>query len=128
MIYLLIKLLHLTVIAAATVLFIVRFYWQQRHHPAIAHPMLVTVSHSLNGLVILSGALLCLVLNISPLNNATPWLTEKLAGTLVLAFLAAMTLRWAKNSLIRWCSFFGVLGWIFFIAKLAFLKQGNLFG
>ena len=76
----------------------------------------------------LSGILLCVVLGLNPLNNGIPWLSEKLTGILVLVFLAAMALRLAKSNLVRWCSFLGALGWIYFIAKLAVLKQASLFG
>ncbi|HHQ4774112.1 TPA: SirB2 family protein [Aeromonas veronii] len=126
--YLLLKHLHLTLIGGAVLMFMLRFYWVQAGSArAFSAPVLKT-SVLLNGLVVLSGILLCVVLGLNPLNNGIPWLSEKLTGILVLVFLAAMALRLAKSNLVRWCSFLGALGWIYFIAKLAVLKQASLFG
>ena len=78
--------------------------------------------------MVLSGVLLCMVLGLNPLNNAIPWLAEKLTSILVVAFLAMMALRLARSNGIRWFAFLGALGWIFFITKLAVQKQASLFG
>ncbi|MFB2829713.1 SirB2 family protein [Aeromonas jandaei] len=126
--YLVLKHLHLTLIGGAVLIFMLRFYWVQAGSGrAFSAPVLKT-SGLLNGLVVLSGVLLCVVLGLNPLNNGIPWLSEKLTGILILVFLAAMALRLAKSNLVRWCSFLGALGWIYFIAKLAVLKQASLFG
>ncbi|RQM63351.1 SirB2 family protein [Aeromonas enteropelogenes] len=126
--YFVLKHLHLTLIAGAVLLFMVRFYWVQGGSDRAYSAPVLKVSGLLNGLVVLSGVLLCMVLDLNPFNNGTPWLSEKLMGILVLVFLAAMALRLAKSNLVRWCSFLGALGWLYFIAKLALLKQASLFG
>ncbi|MNE84484.1 hypothetical protein D3C80_1813970 [compost metagenome] len=69
-----------------------------------------------------------MVLDLNPFNNATPWLSEKLTAILVVAFLGLMALRLARSNAIRWFAFLGVLGWVYFIAKLAVQKQASLFG
>ncbi|MGL5031105.1 MAG: SirB2 family protein [Aeromonas sp.] len=125
--YSVLKHLHLALIVGATALFIVRFYWVQKATGLAYSAPVMKVSGWLNGLVVLSGVLLCMVLDLNPFNNGTPWLSEKLMSILVLVFLAAMALRLAKSNLVRWCSFFGALGWIYFIAKLAVLKQTSVF-
>ncbi len=105
------KHLHLTLIAGAVLMFMLRFYWVQTATGRAYSAPVMKVSGWLNGLVVLSGVLLCMVLDLNPLNNGTPWLSEKLMAILV-----------------RWCSFLGALGWIYFIAKLAVLKQTSVFG
>ncbi|WP_368210760.1 SirB2 family protein [Aeromonas sp. R4-2] len=122
------KHLHLALIAGAVLMFMLRFYWVQTATGRAYSAPVMKVSGWLNGLVVLSGVLLCMVLDLNPLNNVTPWLSEKLMAILVLVFLAAMALRLAKSNLVRWCSFLGALGWIYFIAKLAVLKQTSVFG
>ncbi|WP_279486693.1 SirB2 family protein [Aeromonas veronii] len=126
--YFAIKHLHLLLIGLAVLMFMLRFYWLQTGSSRAASARTLRLSGWLNGLVVLSGVLLCMALDLNPLNNGTPWLSEKLMAILVLVFLAAMALRLAKSNLVRWCSFLGALGWIYFIAKLAVLKQTSVFG
>ncbi|WP_421188004.1 SirB2 family protein [Aeromonas sanarellii] len=125
--YVVLKHLHLALIAGAVLMLILRFYWLQTGS-ALAGARILRVSGWLNGLVVLSGVLLCMVLDLNPLNNAIPWLSEKLTAVLVVMFLALMALRLARSNGIRWFAFLGALGWIFFIAKLAVQKQASLFG
>ncbi|HAT2489822.1 TPA: SirB2 family protein [Aeromonas hydrophila] len=126
--YFAIKHLHLLLIGLAVLMFMLRFYWRQTGSSRAASARTLSLSGWLNGLVVLSGVLLCMVLDLNPLNNATPWLSEKLTAILVVAFLAMMALRLARSNGIRWFAFLGALGWVFFIAKLAVYKQASLFG
>lgn len=126
--YFAIKHLHLLLIGLAVLMFMLRFYWLQTGSSRAASARTLKMSSWLNGLVVLSGVLLCMVLDLNPLNNATPWLSEKLTAILVVAFLAMMALRLARSNGIRWFAFLGALGWVFFIAKLAVYKQASLFG
>ncbi|MEV3839085.1 SirB2 family protein [Aeromonas dhakensis] len=126
--YFAIKHLHLLLIGLAVLMFMLRFYWLQTGSNRAASARTLRLSGWLNGLVVLSGVLLCMVLDLNPLNNATPWLSEKLTAILVVAFLAMMALRLARSNGIRWFAFLGALGWLFFIAKLAVYKQASLFG
>ncbi|MGL5213739.1 MAG: SirB2 family protein [Aeromonas hydrophila] len=126
--YFAIKHLHLLLIGLAVLMFMLRFYWLQTGSTRAASARTLRLSGWLNGLVALSGVLLCMVLDLNPLNNATPWLSEKLTAILVVAFLAMMALRLARSNGIRWFAFLGALGWVFFIAKLAVYKQASLFG
>lgn len=126
--YFAIKHLHLLLIGLAVLMFMLRFYWLQTGSSRAASARTLKMSGWLNGLVVLSGVLLCMVLELNPLNNATPWLSEKLTAILVVAFLAMMALRLARSNGIRWFAFLGALGWLFFIAKLAVYKQASLFG
>ncbi|WP_323964298.1 SirB2 family protein [Aeromonas hydrophila] len=126
--YFAIKHLHLLLIGLAVLMFMLRFYWLQTGSSRAASARILRLSGWLNGLVVLSGVLLCMVLDLNPLNNAPPWLSEKLTAILVVAFLAMMALRLARSNGIRWFAFLGALGWVFFIAKLAVYKQASLFG
>ncbi|MBL0563053.1 SirB2 family protein [Aeromonas hydrophila] len=126
--YFAIKHLHLLLIGLAVLMFMLRFYWLQTGSSRADSARTLRLSGWLNGLVVLSGVLLCMVLDLNPLNNATPWLSEKLTAILVVAFLAMMALRLARSNGIRWFAFLGALGWVFFIAKLAVYKQASLFG
>ncbi|WP_323882579.1 SirB2 family protein [Aeromonas hydrophila] len=126
--YFAIKHLHLLLIGLAVLMFMLRFYWLQTGSSRAASARTLRLSGWLNGLVVLSGVLLCMMLDLNPLNNATPWLSEKLTAILVVAFLAMMALRLARSNGIRWFAFLGALGWVFFIAKLAVYKQASLFG
>ncbi|HDU8490750.1 TPA: SirB2 family protein [Aeromonas hydrophila] len=126
--YFAIKHLHLLLIGLAVLMFMLRFYWLQTGSSRAASARTLRLSGWLNGLVVLSGVLLCMVLDLNPFNNATPWLSEKLTAILVVAFLAMMALRLARSNGIRWFAFLGALGWVFFIAKLAVYKQASLFG
>ena len=126
--YVVLKHLHLTLIVGAVLMFMLRFYWAQTGSIHARNGRVLQASGWLNGLVVLSGVLLCMVLDLNPLNNGTPWLSEKLTAILVVAFLAMMALRLARNNGIRWFAFLGAIGWVFFIAKLAVYKQASLFG
>jgi hypothetical protein len=100
-------------IAGAVLMFILRFYWLQTGSTARARTL--RLSGWLNGLVVLSGVLLCMVLDLNPLNNAIPW--RKLTAILVVVSGhdgCAWPAVTASAGLPSWG-----LGWIFFIAKLA---------
>ncbi len=99
--YVVLKHLHLTLIAGAVLMFILRFYWLQTGSALAGGARTLKISGWLNGLVVLSGVLLCMVLGLNPLNNAIPWLAEKLTSILVVAFLAMMALRLARSNGIR---------------------------
>lgn len=126
--YVVLKHLHLTLIVGAVLMFMLRFYWAQTGSIHARNGRVLQAGGWLNGLVVLSGVLLCMVLDLNPLNNGIPWLSEKLSAVLAVAFLGMMALRLARSNSIRWFAFLGALGWIFFIAKLAVQKQANLFG
>ncbi|MGL4249807.1 MAG: SirB2 family protein [Aeromonas sp.] len=126
--YLVLKHLHLTLIGGAVLLFMFRFYRVQSGSGRAYSAPVLKVSGLLNGLVVISGVLLCMLLDLNPFNNDVPWLSEKLTAMLVLVFLAVMALRLANNNLIRWCSFFGALGWVYYIARLALFKQASILG
>ncbi|MCE9945119.1 SirB2 family protein [Aeromonas rivipollensis] len=126
--YVVLKHLHLTLIVGAVLMFMLRFYWAQTGSIHARNGRVLQACGWLNGLVVLSGVLLCMVLDLNPLNNGIPWLSEKLSAVLAVAFLGMMALRLARSNSIRWFAFLGALGWIFFIAKLAVQKQANLFG
>ena len=126
--YVVLKHLHLTLIVGAVLMFMLRVYWAQTGAIHARNGRVRQASGLLNGLVVLSGVLLGMVLDLNPLNNGIPWLSEKLSAVLAVAFLGMMALRLARSTSIRWFAFLGALGWIFFIAKLAVQKQANLFG
>ncbi|EOD53313.1 SirB2 family protein [Aeromonas molluscorum] len=126
--YFALKHLHLLLIAAAVLMFILRFYRQQTGSSRARDPRTLQLSGWCNGLVVLTGVALCMVLDLNPFNNVVPWLSEKLVSILVVAFLGLMALRLARGNLIRWFAFLGTLGWVYFVAKLAILKHSTLFG
>ncbi len=70
--YFAIKHLHLLLIGLAVLMFMLRFYWLQTGSSRAASARTLRLSGWLNGLVVLSGVLLCMVLDLNPLNNATP--------------------------------------------------------
>ena len=116
--YVVLKHLHLTLIAGAVLMFILRFYWLQTGSALAGrpHPQDQRLAQRPGGALPVRCSAWCWV---STLNNAIPWLAEKLTSILVVAFLAMMALRLARSNGIRWFAFLGALGWIFFIAKLA---------
>ena len=64
------KHLHLTLIAGAVLMFILRFYWLQTGSAVPGGARTLKISGWLNGLVVLSGVLLCMVLGLNP--STTP--------------------------------------------------------
>ncbi|MEW7866289.1 SirB2 family protein [Aeromonas diversa] len=126
--YPILKHLHLLLIALAVLAFILRFALLQRAANPVRQAQLVRASGLFNGLVVLSGLALCLLLGINPINNAVPWLSEKLVCILIAAFLGWMSLSRFGSRTTRWFAFLGSLGWVYFAAKLAVLKLPTLFG
>ena len=121
--YVVLKHLHLTQIAGAVLMFILRFYWLQTGS-ALAegpHPQDQRLAQRPGGALRCCSAW-CWV---STPQQRHPRLAEKLTSILVVAFLAMMALRLARSNGIRWFAFLGALGWIFFIAKLAGAKAGQ---
>ncbi|ALP39976.1 SirB2 family protein [Aeromonas schubertii] len=126
--YPILKHLHLLLVALAVVAFMVRFALLQRAAAPARQARLMRVGGVLNGLVVLSGLALCLLLGLNPINNAVPWLSEKLVCILIAAFLGWMSLSRFGSRSTRWFAFLGALGWVYFAAKLAVIKLPSQFG
>lgn len=121
------KHLHLTLIAGAVLMFMLRFYWVQTATGRAYSAPVMKVSGWLNGLVVLSGVLLCMVLDLNPLNNGTPWLSEEAdghSGAGISGGDGAAVGQKQSGSLVLLSG----RSLDYFIAKLAVLKQTSVFG
>jgi uncharacterized membrane protein SirB2 len=124
--YPVIKHLHLTLVAASVLFFIVRFVLHLRESPVMEKKLIKIAPHVIDTFLILSGLTLCVIIKQYPFED--PWLTEKLGAVLAYILLATIALKANRNKLFKTFAALGAIAWVVYAAKLAVFKQAMLLG
>ncbi|MFT5235170.1 MAG: putative membrane protein SirB2 [Shewanella sp.] len=124
--YPVIKHLHLTLVAASVLFFIVRFVLHLRESPVMEKKLIKIAPHVIDTFLILSGLTLCFIINQYPF--VEPWLTEKLGAVAAYIVLATIALKANRNKLFKIFAALGAIAWVVYAAKLAVFKQAMLLG
>jgi len=122
--YPVIKHLHLTLVAASVLFFLVRFVLHLRQSPIMDKKLVKIAPHVIDTFLLLSGLLLCVLIKQYPFVD--PWLTEKIGAVVAYIFLAAISLKAQKSTLFKVFAALGAIGWVVYAAKLAIFKQAIL--
>ncbi|GGI72419.1 SirB2 family protein [Shewanella gelidii] len=121
-----VKHLHLTLVAISVLFFIVRFVLHMRQAAVMERKVMKIAPHVIDTFMLLSGLTLCFLILQYPFVDA--WLTEKIIGVAAYILLGVMAMHPNKNKLYKVFAFFGAMGWIVYIAKIAVFKTAVLIG
>lgn len=126
--YLMVKHFHITVVGISVCLLTLRYILMMMDSPWRDNKVLKILPHINDTLLLFSGVALIAITRFVPFTPAAPWLTEKLAGVVVYIALGFFALKLGRNKLLRSFAFFGALGWLYLIVKLANTKATMFFG
>lgn len=116
-----VKHLHLTLIAASVLLFVVRFVLKLRESALLEKKLLKIGPHIIDTFLLLSGLSLCFLIKQYPFVD--PWLTEKILAVVAYILLAFMAMKSNRNKIFRFFAFLGAIAWVVYAAKMAVIKQ-----
>ena len=77
--------------------------------------------HVVDTLLLTIGVVMAVKLQLNPAEHL--WLAEKLMGMVAYIFTAYYTLKLARNNVMRVFGFFGALGWLMLVVRLAMTKE-----
>ncbi|MCC2616016.1 SirB2 family protein [Aestuariibacter halophilus] len=124
--YMMVKHLHLTLVATSALFFIFRFFLTLQNNGLLQKKWMRVLPHVIDTLLLISAVVLCVLIAQYPLVNG--WLTEKVVGLVCYILMGMWALKWARSTPMRWIGFVGALTWLVIIAKVAVTKQPILFG
>lgn len=124
--YLVVKNIHILLIVFSVTLFSVRYVLLMMNSPLKENKYLKIAPHIVDTFLLLSGVALIHIVGFVPFHSGSEWLTEKVIYILVYVGLTFFTLRMTKNNVFRTFMFFGALGYILMISKIATTKASIL--
>ncbi|BDY03628.1 SirB2 family protein [Ferrimonas sp. YFM] len=120
-----VKHFHMLMIGMSVTLLTLRFIWSMSGSGFMNRRWVKVFPHVVDTLLLLSGAALCFLIAQYP--GSSPWLTEKLLSLVAYILLGVFAMK-SKGKLLRVLAFFGALGWLGMIAKVAMTKTPILMG
>ncbi len=123
--YMALKHTHLLLAALSVSLLFIRFVLSMRDSALLQKKLFKVLPHVIDTLLLLSAAGLMLTIQQYPF--VTPWLTEKFIGLLAYIALGVMALK-GRTKALRVFAFFGALGWLALMVRVAITKTPVLFG
>ncbi len=130
--YLTAKNIHMLLIALSVAVLSVHYVLLMVNSSLTEKKSLKIAPHVVDVLLLLSGFALTHIMGFVPFSAGSEWLTEKMVYIFVYFILAFFTLhnaeeRTAKKKGLRTLTFFGALGCILMISKIAITKTPLLF-
>lgn len=116
--------LHLTSVALTVSLFVLRYWWRWSADPRINARWVRVVPHTVDTVLLLSGAGLMWVTGYLPFTVKGAWLTEKLFGVIIYIALGFIALgrRRPRSQQSRFIAFLLALVVLFIIIQLAITR------
>lgn len=123
--YMALKHSHMLFATLSILLLIIRFGLSFTSSTWLQSKFLKIVPHVIDTLLLLSAIWLMMTLSQYPIS--TPWLTEKVIGVAAYIALGFMALK-GRTTALRVMAFFGALGWLALVIRVAITKTPVLFG
>lgn len=117
---------HMLFVATSVLFFMVRFVLHMRSSALMQKKFFKIAPHVIDTLMLLTGLSLCFLIKQYPFVD--PWLTEKITGVAAYIVLGIMAMRPKQNTFFKMFAFFGALGWIVYVGKIAIFKSAVLLG
>lgn len=116
--------LHLTAAALSVSLFVLRYWWRYAGDPRASQRWARVVPHSVDTILLLSGAGLIAITHYLPFTAQGAWLTEKLFGVIIYIVLGFIALghRCRRSQQTGFIAFMLGLVVLYIIIKLATTK------
>ena len=110
--------------ALSVTLFVLRFLLLVTKPNVLQKKWLKITPHIIDTLLFSLGIYMMIKLSLYP--GEVTWMTEKLLAVVAYIFTGYFTLKLARNNLMRWFGFFGALGWVVLVARIAITKSNFL--
>lgn len=123
--YLALKHSHLFLVLLSVGFFVVRFVLAWFNSPFMQKKLVKIAPHIIDTLLL--GSAVGLMFTISQYPFVNLWLTEKLVAVVAYILLGVMAFK-GRTKFLRLICFFGALGWLVLVARLAITKTPVLFG
>lgn len=117
------KHLHMTLAVISISLFTIRFVWTLIGSKQLEKKWVKVTPHAIDTLLLVFGVALMVQVGWNPLEHT--WLAEKLLAVIAYIFTAYYTLKLARNRFMQFVGYFGAMGWIVLVVRLA-LTKGNI--
>jgi uncharacterized membrane protein SirB2 len=115
--YLVLKQLHLTMVAASLALFVLRGVWMLRDSPTLGARWVKVLPHVVDSLLLASALALAFTLQQYPFVQS--WLTAKLLALVLYIVLGSLALKPGRPRGLRAAAFFGALVVFLYIVSVA---------
>ncbi len=132
--YLMVKHSHMLLVVLSVAMLFIRYILLMVSSPLAKKKHFKIASHTVDILLLLSGIALIHIVGFVPFRAGSEWLTEKIIYILGYVALAFFTLfisnndSVAKNKPLKTVTFFGALGCVVVIVKIAITKTPILLG
>lgn len=119
------KHLHMTVALISVALFILRFGWTLAGSAQLNKKWVKITPHVIDTVLLVLGIVMMMKLALNPFEQL--WLGEKLLAVIAYIFTGYYTLKLARNRVMQIFGFFGAIGWVMLVVRLAMTKESIFF-
>lgn len=116
---------HMMLAFISVSFFILRFIWLQVNTDMLRKKWVKISPHIIDTLLFAVGIGMAVKLKINPFEYL--WLGEKLLAIVAYIFTAYYALKLARNRPLQIFAFFGALGWVLVVVRIAMTKQTFFF-
>lgn len=115
----------MTIAAISIFLFVFRFVLTLLQSKKLSSKWLKISPHIVDTFLLVLGITLAVKLALNPVEQL--WLAEKLFAVLAYIVTGYYALKMARNRFMQFVGFFGAMGWVMLIVRIAMTKQNYLF-
>ncbi len=115
----------MTLAVISVSLFTLRFLWTLVNSPKLQAKWVKITPHIIDTLLLIIGVVMAVKLYINPLEQL--WFGEKLLAVVAYIFTGYFTLKIARNKTMQFIGYFGALGWILLVVRLAMTREPIFF-
>jgi len=119
------KHLHMTLAVLSIGLFTLRFFWLLTHSDKLQAKWVKITPHIVDTLLLSLGVVMAIQYSMNPMEQL--WLGEKLLAIVAYIFTGYYTLKLARNKLMQIIGYFGAMGWVMLIVRLAMTREPLFF-
>lgn len=121
MIYLLLKMIHVSSVVISYSLFFLRGIWLMQDSNNLRYRWVKVLPHVIDTILLTSAIALAILIQQDPLNNA--WLTAKVIGLLIYILLGMIAIRFGKTKKTRIAAWIGAQCVFIYIVLVALSKN-----
>ena len=115
----------MTLAVISVSLFTLRFLWTMVNSPKLQAKWVKITPHIIDTLLLIIGVVMAVKLYINPLEQL--WFGEKLLAVVAYIFTGYFTLKLARNKTMQLIGYFGAMGWILLVVRLAMTREPIFF-
>jgi len=115
----------MTLAVISVSLFTLRFLWALVNSPKLQAKWVKITPHIIDTLLLTIGVVMAVKFYINPLEQL--WFGEKLLAVVAYIFTGYFTLKLARNKTMQLIGYFGAMGWVLLVVRLAMTREPIFF-